>query len=102
MFCRSEWKQERFRGRVVAKVVRAIAIALGFVAGMPTAASAWGSEGHRLVAEVAQGQLTAAARAEIDRLLALEPRVHSGIDLDLGRRRSLPVHRLLALRQLPP
>lgn len=56
MFCRSEWKQGRLRGRVVAKGVRAIAIALGFVAGMPTAASAWGSEGHRLVAEVAQGQ----------------------------------------------
>ena len=40
---------------------------------MPTAASASGSEGHRLVAEVAEKQLTVAARAEIDRLLALEP-----------------------------
>jgi hypothetical protein len=73
MFCRAEWKQGRLRGRVVAKGVRAIAIALGFVAGMPTPASAWGSEGHRLVAEVAQGQLTGAARAEIDRLLSIEP-----------------------------
>jgi len=73
MFCRAEWKQGRLRGCVVAKGVRAIAIVLGFVAGMPTPASAWGSEGHRLVAGVAQGQLTAAARAEIDRLLALEP-----------------------------
>ena len=73
MFCRAEWKQGRLRGCVVANGVRAIAIVLGFVAGMPTPASAWGSEGHRLVAEVAQGQLTAAARADIDRLLALKP-----------------------------
>ena len=73
MFCRAEWKQGRLRGCVVANGVRAIAIALGFVAGMPTPASAWGSEGHRLVAEVAQGQLTGAARAEIDRLLSIEP-----------------------------
>lgn len=36
-------------------------------------AHAWGAQGHRLVAEVAEPRLTPAARAEVDRLLALEP-----------------------------
>jgi len=40
---------------------------------LPLNASAWGSEGHRLIAEIAETQLTAAAKAEVDRLLALEP-----------------------------
>jgi len=39
----------------------------------PLAAYAWGSEGHRLVAEVAEAQLTPEARSEVNRLLALEP-----------------------------
>jgi nuclease S1 len=39
----------------------------------PLQASAWGAEGHRIVAEVAEGELTPTARAEVDRLLALEP-----------------------------
>lgn len=34
---------------------------------------AWGVEGHRLVAELAQQQLTPAAAAEVDRLLLAEP-----------------------------
>lgn len=38
-----------------------------------TAAGAWGSDGHRLVAELAEAQLTPAARAEAARLLATEP-----------------------------
>jgi hypothetical protein len=34
---------------------------------------AWGAEGHRLIGELAESQLTPAARAEVSRLLALEP-----------------------------
>lgn len=34
---------------------------------------AWGAEGHRLIADLAESQLTQAARAEVSRLLALEP-----------------------------
>jgi len=36
-------------------------------------AHAWGAQGHRLVAEVADTRLNPAARAEVDRLLATEP-----------------------------
>ncbi len=39
----------------------------------PLPAAAWGVVGHRLVAELAENQLTPAARTEINRLLALEP-----------------------------
>ncbi|WP_457356248.1 S1/P1 nuclease [Roseateles sp. P5_D6] len=39
----------------------------------PTNAHAWGADGHRLIAELAAAQLTPVARAEIDRLLSLEP-----------------------------
>jgi hypothetical protein len=34
---------------------------------------AWGADGHRLIARVAEQQLSPAARAEVERLLALEP-----------------------------
>ena len=33
----------------------------------------WGSEGHQVVALIAQGQLTPKARAEVEKLLAVEP-----------------------------
>lgn len=36
-------------------------------------AYAWGSDGHRTIALIAQAQLTPKAHAEVDRLLALEP-----------------------------
>lgn len=36
-------------------------------------AHAWGAEGHRLIAELAESQLTPSARAEVNRLLAAEP-----------------------------
>lgn len=39
----------------------------------PGPGRAWGADGHRLVAEHAQARLTPAARAEVARLLALEP-----------------------------
>lgn len=38
-----------------------------------TNAHAWGREGHQVVANLAATQLTAKARAEVNRLLALEP-----------------------------
>ena len=34
---------------------------------------AWGSEGHQVIASLAAARLTPVARAEVDRLLALEP-----------------------------
>jgi hypothetical protein len=39
----------------------------------PVVAFAWGFEGHRLITEVAEAQLTPEARSEVNRLLALEP-----------------------------
>lgn len=39
----------------------------------PISALAWGAQGHQVVAKLAQGQLSAPARREVDRLLALEP-----------------------------
>lgn len=40
---------------------------------LPIKADAWGSDGHRLVTEVVETQLSASARAEVTRLLAIEP-----------------------------
>lgn len=34
---------------------------------------AWGTEGHQVIAAIAQAQLTTKARSEVNRLLALEP-----------------------------
>lgn len=48
----------------------AFALALTFVS---TDALAWGAQGHRLVARVAESRLTPATRAEVARLLAAEP-----------------------------
>lgn len=39
----------------------------------PSAAMAWGSDGHQVIAKLALAQLTPSARAEVGRLLALEP-----------------------------
>lgn len=38
-----------------------------------TAVHAWGTQGHHVIASIAHAKLTLAARAEVDRLLALEP-----------------------------
>ncbi|MCV2367732.1 S1/P1 nuclease [Roseateles oligotrophus] len=52
-------------------------IAVLFVAaalfGQAKSAQAWGADGHRLIASVAEQGLNPAARAELTRLLALEP-----------------------------
>lgn len=47
-----------------------LALALTLVS---TDALAWGAQGHRLVARVAESRLTPTTRAEVDRLLANEP-----------------------------
>lgn len=43
------------------------------VVGTPLQAFAWGTEGHQVIASLAQAQLTPKARREVERLLALEP-----------------------------
>lgn len=48
-------------------------IVLAVAGASPLDAGAWGAEGHRLVAELAETRLTDATRAEVMRLLALEP-----------------------------
>lgn len=49
-------------------------LVIAFTVGlMASAAHAWGTEGHQVVALIAQAQLTPKTRAEVQRLLALEP-----------------------------
>ena len=38
----------------------------------PSAAFAWGYEGHEIIADIARGYLTPAARAKVDALLAMD------------------------------
>src|ERR1035437_3614835 len=54
--------------RAILRSAFAVAIAL-----LVTNAFAWGKEGHQVVASLAETQLTAKARSEVDRLLSLEP-----------------------------
>ena len=51
--------------------LRQLLFALAFVS--PIHAKAFGSEGHRIVATVAERQLSARARSAVARLLTLEP-----------------------------
>ena len=51
--------------------VCAVLTAVGLLCGMD--AHAWGGQGHRVIAMLAESQLTPAARKEVNRLLALEP-----------------------------
>lgn len=53
---------------IVNRTIMVIATAL-----LVTNAHAWGKEGHQVVASLAETQLTAKARSEVDRLLSLEP-----------------------------
>ncbi len=48
-------------------------LALAATALLPASAFAWGAQGHRLVARIAEAHLDPAAKAEVDRLLATEP-----------------------------
>lgn len=43
------------------------------IMGASFSAHAWGTEGHQVIAMIAEKELTPAVRAEVDRLLALEP-----------------------------
>lgn len=48
-------------------------LALAATTLLPVPASAWGAQGHRLVARIAETRLEPRTQAEIDRLLATEP-----------------------------
>lgn len=50
-----------------------LAAALLLTLTFSSTANAWGAEGHRLIADLADRQLTSAARSEVARLLAAEP-----------------------------
>jgi hypothetical protein len=52
---------------------RSFFVAGAFLFGTATFAYGWGNEGHQVVALIAQAQLTAKAKVEVDRLLGLEP-----------------------------
>jgi hypothetical protein len=54
--------------RAISRSAFTVAIAL-----LVTNAFAWGKEGHQVVASLAETQLSAKARSEVDRLLSLEP-----------------------------
>ena len=56
----------------IAPLIAAAALALALTL-VSTDALAWGAQGHRLVARVAEPRLTPQVRAEVDRLLAAEP-----------------------------
>ena len=75
-FLYSKMKAMKFRkhlrptrlSRVVSRGMLA-ALACAFA----TNVGAWGTQGHQVIASIAQTQLTSSARKEVDRLLALEP-----------------------------
>ena len=46
---------------------------IGATLGLAQAANAWGPQGHEVVAALAQARLTTVAKAQVDKLLALEP-----------------------------
>jgi len=56
-------------------MIRTLTLALACIAAVvtPSPTLAWGAAGHRLIAEHALARLKPTARAEVDRLLALEP-----------------------------
>lgn len=59
----------------IAQFARILLITHAFAAlsGLPSQAHAWGGEGHRLIAELAERQMSERARLEATRLLSLEP-----------------------------
>lgn len=57
----------------VRQIERCSAPQLLLLAALPIPARAWGAQGHQVVANLAQAQLSAKAKREVDRLLALEP-----------------------------
>lgn len=57
----------------LAQALRTGYVFVGALMGLPCTASAWGVQGHEVVAAIAQGRLTPAAQREVEHLLALEP-----------------------------
>jgi hypothetical protein len=51
----------------------AVGVAVFVSSATVSVAHAWGTDGHHVIAIIAQSQLTPKAKAEVDRLLALEP-----------------------------
>lgn len=66
----STTRKEAPRSACMRLIGRAAAVTASVV--FSAAAQAWGADAHRLVAQLAQTQLTPAARTEVDRLLAFE------------------------------
>ncbi|MGV8960977.1 MAG: S1/P1 nuclease [Stenotrophomonas sp.] len=58
--------------KMLRSLLASASLALVFAA-LPTDAFAWGAQGHRLVARIAETGLSPKAKAEVDRLLAGEP-----------------------------
>ena len=54
------------------KFTRTLAGLLAVLAASPGPAAAWGYEGHKIVAAIARGYLTSAAKAKVDALLAAD------------------------------
>jgi hypothetical protein len=54
------------------KQITRAAVILVLALGLPAPALAWGNEGHEIIAAIAQGYLTPAARAKVDALLAAD------------------------------
>lgn len=59
--------------RPVPRLSALLAAALGIAALLPAPVAAWGFDGHRIVGMLAESELSPAARAEVQRLLAGEP-----------------------------
>ena len=59
--------------RVARTLTTSAALVASVFAATASVAHAWGTEGHHVIALIAHSQLTPKARAEVDRLLALEP-----------------------------
>lgn len=61
--------------KTITQFVHILLITHAFAAlsGLPSQAHAWGGEGHRLIAELSERQLSESARREATRLLSLEP-----------------------------
>jgi hypothetical protein len=53
--------------------IKLCAVAFLLLGSLSVTAHAWGTEGHQVIASLAERQLTPAARAEVNSLLALEP-----------------------------
>jgi hypothetical protein len=50
-----------------------LSLLLALLGLLASTAHAWGTQGHHVIASLAQAQLTAKAKIEVDRLLAIEP-----------------------------